>query len=1786
MQQPPEYQPSIIEDSLTKIDLVNDSLLESQINNFQRLPELDPHVFCKDIQQYFNDVSYLIDLKQLYNPISTCFYSTQMRYMPALFSVNESLVKNYDKKCQYQLQIWDTLNFEMIYLKELYFQNLNTDGKNLIFTIGQNLLIYKLPNNQEENTLIEIDDLSQQVIPCEIEIKQIFTKLRQKNQESSIEDIEVIVVFQTKDAILDFNSLKLNDNPDESQIFQNFIQLVDLAPQFVRQRGPNTKIIKMSISVVNDIVFAISLLDDQTLDFYSDMVLRKRIIFEEYQTLGKITKFVDVGMSTKAFFMGSKDGEYYELKHHGQVHISFHSRKLIEDRSFKMRDITEKILHDYVFIYKGFYLVDFKENSYCLIAHTDTISVYNILQGIFTQHIKFNEEIIKIFEQSRENNPVDQNQNKTKTICIILKNLDVHIDILRYFDYDIQASFSIGQYFANDHQRVQYLQVGDYDSREGYYYFAYSNEKIICIHEGELYDDIETSEKNILKINYLNLVVEHSDNVKILITNETKIVLYELKNAGQQQDKQLSGQSSKRKINLEKKKDLYNTLDGQLIFDYALTLELSHHLIMVSKQFIVLLDNQGNIMKEPSEQIVKGDFIGKDFSYLLRQESLTSTEHGLYMFNLPLMVDMRIVSFIQLRQIDIGHNPQLKLFKDIERVGFMKSLSTYVVHPFLHLNDIKFMGVESYGKCLLSQQVGQNFMRLTESNLLVSWNVMTGKLNYKKRVNIFDQEKDRIFKRNSSDFLLLYNIESQSATKQSDFFLNDHSKNLIKGQITSMKQNNMITRFWKIIKIVDYDEILIKHFYFPYLENQRILINNEMTLMIVIFDSIRVYLYQREDVDNLLTKWNIIKKFYDFPFYFEQQGIEQFSIHYISPDFKHYLKFKNGSEQFLVKEVFSGNHVCLIEKGTISLKDKAKLRQAINRFQWVDSDKFQVVNEDGIQKTFRLEKIGKHSKFVEINYVIIPIRDKTKINNYLINAEDPFKSINYGIEGDLLTRLRECYQWYKQHYYLNTFSGNEKFNLLFRVHSSLESAFGIQSFTFLYWTIVEKLILGFFPVKEIPIFVLEIAVFNFLPDGNILHYLQRQPEKQIEIFQRCHSESEILYHLPFMPNMKGEDPFTRVLSFNQQCDKKQLFSVLQYLKFYEIDHHSRCIKHLYPLIIQTQTQIALDYFESRFQQTPQLKVITKGVIHQEQLVSSPLLDYSMINHIKGIQHKDERKTTINLQLLDLPGIYHFMDKSFDEFFKKLQEVDGYDFFTNKAIMAIIDFNFPLVKLALIKYSVIPFAAFHILFVIYMNQVYEQRNESGDYYYVNIVLASIQLGFSFYFICYEIRQSLYIGFSYVKSFWNYIDILAPISVIILQCFQFLEFQDYYLENDTNRCILSISTLLMWMKFLSIFRIFQSTNYLIRMVYEVIYDMGVFLFVYTLVVAAFGDAFLKISSGNEEDDKFISSFIPAVLYAYSMTLGGYDLENLGNVAVDLVWILWILCTIIGMIVMLNLLIAIVSGTHDKVIQNQRGAQYKEMAHIISENSYLVSENKRKAYVQQDKFMIVITDLEKQDEDVDQFEQKLDFIKAQIYKSSNKFDERMDNIEKRELARQKIQDDTFNHLLKRMGELKYQFLKSQSKEQKITVKIYPEPLIKLMLLEVQEQFKFKMYDTWFCRAKKFTGCKSGQTRQSGYRRILSETVYHCSECNFDFCEQCFKEYKNSHSHHLQQVTYQDLSMKYKGGWACDARDFRPCQRDNSYDNTDPYQAFYHRKTQSSSDEQFDLCVDCANYYIDQKN
>ncbi len=129
----------------------------------------------------------------------------------------------------------------------------------------------------------------------------------------------------------------------------------------------------------------------------------------------------------------------------------------------------------------------------------------------------------------------------------------------------------------------------------------------------------------------------------------------------------------------------------------------------------------------------------------------------------------------------------------------------------------------------------------------------------------------------------------------------------------------------------------------------------------------------------------------------------------------------------------------------------------------------------------------------------------------------------------------------------------------------------------------------------------------------------------------------------------------------------------------------------------------------------------------------------------------------------------------------------------------------------------------------------------------------------------------------------------------------------------------------------------------------YDMGPFLMVLFITFIAFGDALLQISRGNKKGEGFIdnNSYVMSLLFVYRMVLGDWDTGALGKVALPAVWILFVLCTLFNMVVMLNLLIAIIGETFNRVSTNSVQAAFQQMASMIAENGYLIPALEREEH-----------------------------------------------------------------------------------------------------------------------------------------------------------------------------------------------------------------------------------------------
>jgi hypothetical protein len=139
------------------------------------------------------------------------------------------------------------------------------------------------------------------------------------------------------------------------------------------------------------------------------------------------------------------------------------------------------------------------------------------------------------------------------------------------------------------------------------------------------------------------------------------------------------------------------------------------------------------------------------------------------------------------------------------------------------------------------------------------------------------------------------------------------------------------------------------------------------------------------------------------------------------------------------------------------------------------------------------------------------------------------------------------------------------------------------SFSYLHWTIIEKLEQGELKIGAIDKATLEMLLLNILPGGNtILHSLCVKEDELKKVFYAAHPNeedvTEMAFHIPLIPNLKGK---TALHFCHENQDYKSMDTILKYLSGYDLDHHSRAINDLLPIFIESDLPEFPEYLDSR-----------------------------------------------------------------------------------------------------------------------------------------------------------------------------------------------------------------------------------------------------------------------------------------------------------------------------------------------------------------------------------------------------------------------------------------------------------------------------------------------------------------------------------------------------------------------------------------------------------------------------
>lgn len=322
-----------------------------------------------------------------------------------------------------------------------------------------------------------------------------------------------------------------------------------------------------------------------------------------------------------------------------------------------------------------------------------------------------------------------------------------------------------------------------------------------------------------------------------------------------------------------------------------------------------------------------------------------------------------------------------------------------------------------------------------------------------------------------------------------------------------------------------------------------------------------------------------------------------------------------------------------------------------------------------------------------------------------------------------------------------------------------------------------------------------------------------------------------------------------------------------------------------------------------------------------------------------IEKEKERRKQKRLDIRAIEFDWIFNTTEGVAFLKTLAETDSIELFSLTVIRHIIRFMWGYYRRYIVISLLFPFLAYLTLFCFYTTWIHKKKVDFNDghfegYGLANFIMIIFILLFNVYFAYYETRQILFHKLNYFTSFWNMMDISSITLNTVIVISDLAELN----EKDLNT-MMGWAVLLLWLKLFYFGRIFESTAATIRMVIEITYDMKYFLFVFMLTVAGFGNCFMILARNYGTAEMFTGqTYWRAFIYSYNQALGNFDTSAYKDTDQYYLFFIWFLNTMITLIIFLNLLIAIMGDTFDRVQETVENNTLKELAQIMIENEML--------------------------------------------------------------------------------------------------------------------------------------------------------------------------------------------------------------------------------------------------------
>eukprot|EP00347_Sterkiella_histriomuscorum_P007548 403348497 len=293
------------------------------------------------------------------------------------------------------------------------------------------------------------------------------------------------------------------------------------------------------------------------------------------------------------------------------------------------------------------------------------------------------------------------------------------------------------------------------------------------------------------------------------------------------------------------------------------------------------------------------------------------------------------------------------------------------------------------------------------------------------------------------------------------------------------------------------------------------------------------------------------------------------------------------------------------------------------------------------------------------------------------------------------------------------------------------------------------------------------------------------------------------------------------------------------------------------------------------------------------------------------------------------------------FFEALKYYNNLEIFENEMIQLLIDYYWSDEIVSQLKKKFKIYLAFLVLLIF--NVLDSAFNKSTD---ENQIVTDNRIGwlvtcqtliiclYNTYYLINWIMDLKDKGYINKEMRLNLIFILIIYPIVILNNF-----------SEINEGLIPFQILMLvfgFYKLNSHLQIFEQFSFMISMFYEAFIDLKFFVAFFVLIIVEFGLLFLLAFKGSSKEQyEGLSIFGGYMMMAFRLSTGDFELDaykDQNQFFILVAWGIWIVSVLALNMIFLNFIIAVISSTFDKVMQNQLSQQYRKKVEFITQaNDY---------------------------------------------------------------------------------------------------------------------------------------------------------------------------------------------------------------------------------------------------------